>query len=99
MCIKCAFSAFFNDNLTEKYFMQIKTEEGKLMKARTNLTLGKQLKIRAQKYAENLEMDLSELICHLLREELANPTVGQKKPLQTTKTLSKSLRKTREKLD
>ena len=49
------------------------------MKVRTHLSLGKKLKERAADYAEGLEMDLSELVAHLLRQELANPTIGQKK--------------------
>lgn len=49
------------------------------MKVRTHISLGEKLKERAQKYAEDVEMDLSELVAHLLRTELANPSIGQKK--------------------
>jgi len=60
-----------------------------MKKVRANLTLGVLLKKRAANYATSMEMDLSELVSHLLREELANPTIGQKKqiPFFTSSTV------------
>jgi hypothetical protein len=51
----------------------------KVKKVSANISLGERLKEEAKKYANAVEMDLSELVAQLLREELANPTIGQKK--------------------
>jgi hypothetical protein len=51
----------------------------KAKRVSVNISLGQKLKNDAREYAQGLEMDLSELVAHLLREELANPTIGQKK--------------------
>lgn len=51
----------------------------KVKKVATNINLGPVLKEKAKAYARGLEMDLSELIGHLLREEIANPTLGKPK--------------------
>ena len=49
------------------------------MKVRVHLTIGEKLKAETQRYARSVEMDFAELVSHLLREEIANPTIGQKK--------------------
>jgi len=54
----------------------------KVKKVSANISLGVRLKYSAREYAESLDMDLSELVAHLLREELANPSIGQKKKIE-----------------
>ena len=50
------------------------------MKARVNITIGPTLHAGAKAHAQNLEMDFSELVTQLLREELLNAERLANKP-------------------